>query len=144
MAGLNFWYHHGGVSVPDLEAAIEWYGAVLGFELEQRLSIDAIPAKIAFVRNGPLRMELFEVPGAVPASPDRSVPNLDLRTHGNKHVAFAVADVHAIVAELRRRGADIVFVNDFEHGSNAFIRDNSGNLIEFLKAPAETATVATL
>ena len=142
MTGRDFWFHHGGVSVPDLEAAIGWWRDVLGFELEQRLEIQAIPAKIAFVRNGPLRIELFEVPGAVPASPDRREPNLDLRTHGNKHVAFAVADLDAVVAELERRGADIVFVMKHDFGANAFIRDNAGNLIEFLTAPREAGPVA--
>ncbi len=139
-----FRFHHCGVSVPDLETAIAWYCRVLGFTLEQRLEIDVIPAQIAFLRNGPLRFELFEVPGSVPAHPDRSVPNRDLYTHGNKHVAFAVADVRIFVEELRGRGADIVFVREFEHGANAFIRDNSGNLIEILTAPAEDEATAVL
>jgi catechol 2,3-dioxygenase-like lactoylglutathione lyase family enzyme len=131
---LDFRFHHGGVSVPDLEASIAWYRDVLDFELETQFPIDQIPAKVAFMRKGELRFELFEVPGAAPASKDRGSPNLDLRTHGNKHLAFAVSDVHALAAELKSRGADVVVVNDFEFGSNAFIRDNSGNLIEFLEA----------
>ena len=30
----DFSFHHGGVSVPSLDAAIQWYGDVLGFEVE--------------------------------------------------------------------------------------------------------------
>jgi catechol 2,3-dioxygenase-like lactoylglutathione lyase family enzyme len=36
----DFTFHHGGVSVPDLDAAIAWYGNVLGFELERRFDKD--------------------------------------------------------------------------------------------------------
>lgn len=134
MADLQFWFHHGGVSVPDLEASLRWYKEVLGFELERRFPIPQIPAEVAIIRNGPLRLELFQVEGAAPADPDRSLPNKDVRTHGNKHVAFAVADLQAFVLELRRRNADIVFVMEADFGSNAFIRDNAGNLLEFLSA----------
>ena len=126
-------FHHAGISVPDLEASIAWYGEVLGFELSQRIAIDAIPAKVAMLKRGPLRIELFEVPGATPAHDDRRHPNRDPHTHGNKHVAFAVKDVDAMVAELKKRGADIVFAAKMPFGSFAFIRDNAGNLIEFVE-----------
>ncbi len=126
-------YHHGGISVPDLESSIAWYGTMLGFALERRIIIDAIPAKIAMMRRGDLRIELFEVADSVPASEDRRYPNRDLKTQGNKHVAFAVKDVHSASDELKSRGADIVFVEDFKWGSSAFIRDNSGNLIELVQ-----------
>jgi methylmalonyl-CoA/ethylmalonyl-CoA epimerase len=132
-APLEFSHHHGGVSVPDLEASIRWYAAVLDFAVERRFEIPAIPAKVAMICRGPLRMELFEVPGAAPLPPDRRQPNLDVRTHGNKHVAFAVANVDTFAEELKRRGADIVFVAHHPFGSNIFIRDNAGNLIEFVQ-----------
>jgi len=94
---------------------------------------------VAVLKNGPLHIELFQVPDAQPASPERRIPDQDLHTHGNKHVAFAVADVRTLAEELRRRGADIVWVKEFKFGSNAFIRDNSGNLLEFVQGspPAE-------
>ncbi|HZF15934.1 MAG TPA: VOC family protein [Steroidobacteraceae bacterium] len=137
MAGrrkLEFKHHHGGISVPDLEASIRWYADVLGFEVETRIYIEAVPAKVAMLRHGELRLELFEVEGAAPLPPDRREPNKDLRTHGNKHIAFAVKDVDSFAEQLRKRGADIVFVGHFEFGSNIFIRDNAGNLIEFVQA----------
>jgi len=58
-----------------------------------------------------------------------------LRTHGNQSVAFAVQDVRAAVDELRRRGADIVFVKDFDFAGGVFIRDNAGNLTELMQEP---------
>jgi catechol 2,3-dioxygenase-like lactoylglutathione lyase family enzyme len=67
----EFTFHHGGVSVPSLDEAIEWYGRVLGFELEKRFYIDAAKAHSAFIKKGPLRFELFEVEGAAPLPADR-------------------------------------------------------------------------
>ena len=90
---LDLKHHHGGISVPDLEASIRWYAEVLDFEVEQRLEIPAIPAKVAMLWRGDLRLELFEVPGAQPLPEERRHPNLDLRTHGNKHLAFAIKDI---------------------------------------------------
>ncbi len=130
----DFAFHHVGVSVPDLEASIAWYKRVLGFEVLRRIQIDAIPAKVAILHRGTMHVELFEVDGAVTPSGDRTDVHADLHTYGNKHVAFVVQEVHAFAEELRQRGADVVSVNDFKFGSNAFIRDNSGNIIEFVQA----------
>lgn len=141
---LEFWHHHGGVSVPDLEASIRWYRDMLGFELERRFPIPSIPAEVAMLRNGPLHMELFQVPGAKLLPEERRTPDTDLCTHGNKHVSFAVTDVRPFAEELRRRGVDIVWVREMAHGSNIFIRDNSGNLIEFVQEQRPTSLWATL
>jgi catechol 2,3-dioxygenase-like lactoylglutathione lyase family enzyme len=131
----DFTFHHGGVSVPDLEAAIEWYGAVLGFSLEKQFTIEAAQAKSAFVRKGPLRFELFEVAGAAPLPEDRRHPPSDLKTHGNKHVAFQVDDLDVFLAEMATKGADIAFVVREAFGNGCFIRDCAGNLIEFVEEP---------
>jgi methylmalonyl-CoA/ethylmalonyl-CoA epimerase len=128
-------FHHAGISVPDLEATIAWYKTMLGFELERRDSLPPLKAKVAFLRRGDLAFEVFEVPGAAPLPEDRRVPNKDLLTHGNKHIAFAVKDVRATVDVLKERGADIVFVLDIGGGTVSFIRDNSGNLIELFQQP---------
>jgi methylmalonyl-CoA/ethylmalonyl-CoA epimerase len=141
---LEFWHHHVGVSVPDLEASIAWYRDVLDFEVARRFAIDSIPAEVAVLKNGPLHIELFQVPNAQPASEDRRVPDRDVHTHGNKHVSFAVEDVWGLADELRRRGADIVWVKDLKFGSNTFIRDNSGNLIEFVQSARPAERYATL
>jgi len=145
VSALEFWHHHVGVSVPDLEASIDWYQRVLGFELARRIRIETIPAEVAILKHGAMHIELFQAQGARPLPPERREPDSDVRTHGNKHVAFAVADVDAFAAELRRRDADVVWVKHFEHGgANIFIRDNAGNLIEFLQAPLDPQLTASL
>ncbi len=131
----EFTFHHGGVSVPDIQAAIAWYGQVLGFELEKQFFIEAANAKSAFIRKGPLRFELFEVAGAAPLPEDRRHPPSDLKTHGNKHVAFQIDDLDAFLAEMETKGADIAFVVREEFGRGCFIRDCAGNLIEFVEEP---------
>ncbi|UVO54371.1 VOC family protein [Sphingomonas sp. SUN039] len=128
----EFAFHHGGVSVPDLDAAIAWYGDVLGFELERRFTIDAANANAAFVRKGDLRFELFEVPGAASLPDDRRYPPRDLQTHGNKHVAFRIADLDAFLAEVEAKSADVAMVVREKFGAGCFLRDCAGNLIEFV------------
>ena len=141
---LEFWHHHGGISVPSLDAAIQWWHDILGFEVERRFHIPSIPADVAMLRNGPLHIELFEVQDANALPKERTMPDTDVRTHGNKHVSFAVRGVKEFAAELQRRGADIVWVREMPHGSNIFIRDNVGNLIEFVQESGPPSGTALL
>lgn len=134
--------HHFGVSVPDLSQAIEWYGRMLGFDLEKRQHIAAIPADIAFMRCGDFRIELFDVAGAAPLPADRRVPDLDLKTHGNKHLCLEVLDVPAAVARLREAGADIAYELNVNNSPVAFIRDCAGNLIELLEPFADVKSAS--
>jgi methylmalonyl-CoA/ethylmalonyl-CoA epimerase len=145
MSDLEFWHHHGGVSVPDLEQAIAWWERMLGFRLLYRSTIPSVPCAMAMVANGNLHIELFEVPGAAPPPYDRSYPDADLKTYGNKHVSFAVRDVDSFAEELRRRDADIVWVKHFPNGkANIFMRDLFGNLIEFVQNPKPEPVISTL
>jgi len=127
--------HHCGISVPDLEASIAWYRDMLGFSVEKRLTLDVVPAKIAFIKHGDFFIELFQIEGAVPLPEDRRYPDRDICTHGTKHIAFAVDDVHKFINALKKRGVDMAMdVNIMENKAMAFIRDNAGNLIEIVEA----------
>lgn len=128
-------HHHGAVSVPNLDEAIAWYVNMLGFAVEQRVTLPQVPANVAMLKNGDLRIELFEAEGSQPAHPDRRIPDQDLKTQGNKHVSFALRELAPFVADLRERGADIVMHKEMSFASFAFVRDNSGNLIEFIQQP---------
>lgn len=125
--------HHFGISVPNLDEALSWYERMLGFSVEQRLFIDKIPAHIAFIKRGDFRIEIFQVEGAAGLPPDRRMPNLDLKTHGNKHMCFEVPDVPAAMAALRAAGADIAMEVTIDGNPTAFVRDCAGNLLEFLQ-----------
>ena len=142
--------HHVSVSVPDLEAALKWYGEVLGFRLEHQFSIDALPARAAFVERGGLRFEIWEAGGGARVPDIRREPNTDLREGGTKHVAFAVPDLQSCLEQLVGMGVDIAAVQreptapmaaeanpaDRSRGPAfaAFIRDPGGTLIELLDA----------
>jgi catechol 2,3-dioxygenase-like lactoylglutathione lyase family enzyme len=132
----EFAFHHGGVSVPDLAAAIDWYGRVLGFAVEKSFTIPPISAQAAMLRKGPLRMELFEVAGAAPLPEARRHPQSDLQTHGNKHVAFRIADLDTFLSAMQAQEVDIAFVVREHFGKGCFIRDCAGNLIEFVEEPS--------
>jgi catechol 2,3-dioxygenase-like lactoylglutathione lyase family enzyme len=131
----EFTFHHGGVSVPSLDAAIAWYGAVLGFAVEKEFYITPVRAKAAMIRKGPLRFELFEPEEGTPLPEGRSHPPSDIRTHGNKHVAFRVESLDAFIAEMGDKGIEVPFVVREDFGKGCFIRDCAGNLIEFVEEP---------
>jgi methylmalonyl-CoA/ethylmalonyl-CoA epimerase len=131
----EFTFHHGGVSVPSLDAAIAWYGAVLGFAVEKEFYITPARAKAAMIRKGPLRFELFEPEEGTPLPEGRSHPPSDIRTHGNKHVAFRVESLDAFIAEMGDKGIEVPFVVREDFGKGCFIRDCAGNLIEFVEEP---------
>jgi methylmalonyl-CoA/ethylmalonyl-CoA epimerase len=141
MGKFEFRHHHLGISVPDLDASIQWYADKLGFQLEKKFRIEAIPASCAFIRNGSLRIELFQPDRPVALPAERRSPDADNLTHGNKHGAFIVDDVPALHDEFRRRGIDIVWMKKMPDGAAVFIRDNSGVLLEFVQGarPAEQA-----
>ncbi|MBT0670471.1 VOC family protein [Novosphingobium profundi] len=141
---LTFWHHHYGISVPSLDAAIAWWERTLSFTLLRRYEIASIPAEVAVMGNGSCHVELFESPHAKAPSEQRSIPNEDIHTWGNKHPSFAIENARDFAAELAARGADIVWVKEFPFGANIFIRDQAGNLIEFVQNSRPELTFSTL
>ena len=142
--------HHVSISVPDLDAAVDWYGTILGFRLEERFEITAIPARGVFLRRDALRIEIWEADGGATVPALRREPNTDITEGGTKHVAFAVPDLQRCLERLYNRGVDIASVQrdrcapmaceadprDATLGPAfaAFIRDPGGTLIELLDA----------
>lgn len=147
--------HHVCIAVPDMEKAIAWYEAILGFEVEARFYIAGIAAHGAFLRRPELRIEMFQAEGVAPVPEERRSPNEDLRTGGTKHIAFTVPDLQALLPELVSRGVDIAALqrnldepmspesDPLAPGkppvSALFVRDPAGTLIELMdrrRAPA--------
>lgn len=127
---------HVGVSVPDISASIAWYEEKLNFKLVFDQYVDQLPARIAFMKHGDFSIELFEVEGAAPLPDDRRVPNLDIRTHGTKHIAYAVTNLAALMETLKSKDVDVAMdIFPMEDDWVAFIRDNAGNLIELIQQP---------
>jgi methylmalonyl-CoA/ethylmalonyl-CoA epimerase len=133
MSEIPIRLHHGALSVPNLDDSIAWYKNMLGFEVEQRVKIPGHPVEFAMLKRGDLRVELFSAENSHPMAASQREPNTAFLTQGSLHFAFSVPDARSLAESLRERGADVVWIRDFEWGSNAFIRDNAGNLIEFVQ-----------
>jgi len=150
--------HHFSVSIPDLETAIEWYGRVLGFSVEKRFAIDAIPAQAAFLERDGLRLELWQAGSGAQVSGARREPNTDLFEGGTKHIAFTVDDLQGQLELLAGAGVDIAAIQrrptlpmqaesmppaQDPPAFAAFIRDPFGTLIELLDAAMVAAPAAS-
>ncbi|MDB9822451.1 VOC family protein [Deltaproteobacteria bacterium] len=125
---------HCGISVAHMQESIEWYEKTLGFELIERKNFDMLNCEIAFLKTGDFEIELFRHYDTIPLPPDRREPDKDIQTQGIKHLCYEVEDITALLNDLRQKGADIVFgPREMEGTLMGFIRDNTGNLIEFMQ-----------
>ena len=125
--------NHFAVSVPDLEETLAWYHRVFGFTVFDRSEIPGVGFRVAHMRGPGLLLEVFQVSGAKPLPEERTLPNADLMTHGNKHISFGVPDGPAAKAELEALGVEVVKVAEVDGTYGVFIRDNTGNLIEIFE-----------
>ncbi len=112
--------HHVGLTVPDIEAAIDFFQSILGARplarigrveadgawMQRYLGVDATARieKMAVLRlaNG-ANLELFEY--SVDKQTRTPPANSDI---GGHHLAFQVADIDAAAAALRARGVDVM------------------------------------
>ena len=125
---------HTGVSVADMQESIDWYHKMLGFELEWKKYYDFLKCEIAFVKAGDFEIELFKHDESISLPADRKEPDADMKTQGNKHIAYEVEDITSLLNELKEKGADVVFgPTPMEGTLMGFIRDNTGNLIELIQ-----------
>lgn len=134
--GVTIRPDHVGLSVADLESSIAWYCDNLGFELLRVVDIPEAEdaGRVALLENGDFIIELFCLPSAVPLPDDRRYPTTDILTHGVKHVAYAVPDLDAFMADLKAKDADVVWDIAIHDGTRcAFVRDNTGNLVELVE-----------
>ena len=125
---------HVGISVRNMEGALNWYEKNLGFTLvEDDGFIPPLGARICFVQNGDFQLELFEYEQPKPLPEDRLTPNSDLQTIGTKHVAFEVECMAEMRARLVENGVDIAHEVEMNGNKVMFIRDCSGVLIELIE-----------
>src|SRR5882724_2545124 len=111
---------HIGLTVPDLDAAVDFFCNAFGFELlyahgpygdaesewaerEFELHPRSIAERIAMLRLGALQLELFEW-----SSPDQDLRFPKATDAGGYHLAFYVDDVPAAVRHLRDNGAAVI------------------------------------
>ena len=126
---------HVGISVNNMEEALDWYKKNLDFELVKDDGyVPPLGAHICFIGNGDFEIELFQYDAPKPIPEDRLMPNSDLQTVGTKHLALAVPDMKAMKEKLVANGVDIAHEVTMGADSVMFIRDNSGVLIELIQS----------
>lgn len=97
---------HVAIAVRDLDAAIAYYGEVLGFELRERRKIDGRVSGMdsAVMEAGGVKFVLVQGD-----SPESNVSRyIEAYGPGVQHVAIEVPDPQAAVDDLRARGADLL------------------------------------
>jgi methylmalonyl-CoA/ethylmalonyl-CoA epimerase len=96
--------HHVGVAVADLDEAVRTYERLFGGRLEHRARVEDQGVEAATMRVGDGRIELLAALGSeTPVG--RFLAN---RGPGMHHVAYAVDDVAAAVADLAAEGAELI------------------------------------
>jgi methylmalonyl-CoA epimerase len=96
--------HHVGIAVADLDESIERYRAALGAELVHRAVNEKEGLEAAFLRTGEGEVELLSA--TRPESPVGKF--LAKRGPGLHHVAFAVSDIAAALADARAAGLELI------------------------------------
>jgi methylmalonyl-CoA/ethylmalonyl-CoA epimerase len=91
---------HLGVAVKDLNSQIPLYRDQLGMAFEGTEEVPSQKVRVAFFKVGDSRIELLE-----PTSPDSPIArHLEKRGEGLHHVAYAVDDIRAAMAEAKANG----------------------------------------
>src|SRR5437763_8144329 len=95
---------HVGVAVEDIDAAIELYRRAFELELQHREVVEEQGVDAALLGVGDGHVELL-----APLGPDTPVGKyIAKRGPGLHHVAYAVADIDAALAELKAAGLRLI------------------------------------
>ena len=87
----------------DFERTIAFYSDVLGFSMEERLSVDSPPmTEIAFLRLGDTVLELISVTNPRPVSKE-------VYQVGYKRIALEVDDMEGAVNYLKTKGIEMTW-----------------------------------
>jgi catechol 2,3-dioxygenase-like lactoylglutathione lyase family enzyme len=134
---IAFSLNHIAVVVPDLVAAIVWYGDVLDFQEERRWGYPEAGVGFAYiVNNQGIKIELIERSGSAAATGRATDLFGSMLTQGSNHLGLLVEDLDQTAAKLRERGVSLIQepVDSPPAGVRACaIRDPGGMIIEFIQ-----------
>jgi glyoxylase I family protein len=128
---LEISHDHAALRVVDYDGTLAWYREKLDFELDQEWPFGDM--RLAYMHNGSAKIELL---GGSTAEPQEQVDSLEptFKHEGVHHFCLRVDDLDVTLAELKARGVPLLgepFVVEEIGRRLVFIKDNSGNLIEF-------------
>jgi catechol 2,3-dioxygenase-like lactoylglutathione lyase family enzyme len=131
-------FDHVGISVPDLEAAIDWYCKALDLTAAPEFAIPGTDLRgVMLLHESGYRIELLHRPGALPGL-DADSPLEAAGTLGYGHICLCVDDVDAEFRRLIDAGATERMAPQPAPRPGArmsFVADPYGNLIELLDRP---------
>lgn len=131
-------FDHVGISVPDLEAAVTWYGRALNLTEERAFSVPDTALRGVMLRHHTgYRVELLHRPDATPGLAADG-PLEAAATHGYGHLCLAVDTPEQVDTEFARLVAAGAGVRMSPRSAPrpdarmAFVSDPFGNLIELI------------
>jgi glyoxylase I family protein len=134
--------HHYGLTVSDLEEAVDFYDGVLGMEKADELSfaseefskfvgVDGADVDIAFLEADGFLVELLEYNEPDGKNANENISNNDV---GAAHLCIEVDDIDGIYDDLSE---SVEFINPpqtLENGAQVvYMHDPDGNVVELLE-----------
>lgn len=134
---------HVGIAVPDLDAALAWYRDTFGLlSVHEETNVEqGVREAMLAVGDGTTRIQLL-----APLSPDSPIAHfLDRSGPGVQQLAYTVADVAAVAAELRAKGLRVLYDQPRRGTGGSLVNfvhpaDAGGVLVELVQ-PAESVGV---
>ena len=127
------------IVVPDLDRAKTWYGEMLGFTAVEEKAFPEMGLRICILRLGEFELELVQNRNAV----RRADLPTEKEIEGFAKLAFAVGDLDKLNSRLVAARATIVRGPSKStrtgQGRYMLVRDDSGNLLQFIESPAPQA-----
>ena len=126
---------HACIAVANLEESIRWYCDILGFRVMQQHDFAEFHAKLAFLESNGIEIELVESENCTQLR--RLNPPIEhVRVQGISQLSFRVHRIEEALSWAQEHSIEIALdlVNAEPLQLKAFfIRDNEGNLIEFIE-----------
>jgi methylmalonyl-CoA/ethylmalonyl-CoA epimerase len=125
---------HVCIAVRDLDETGKWYREMLGFEMFQRQDLPEFSARVAYLKSNGIEIELVESANMVGLT--RPDPPNHAQQQGITQLSFRVEDLQEVLRRMHSRSVPVAFgpVDAADLRMKAcFIKDNEGNLIEFIE-----------
>ncbi|KAA0022813.1 methylmalonyl-CoA epimerase [Antrihabitans cavernicola] len=135
---------HVGIAVPDLDAAVAWYGENLGMvethrEINESQGVHEAMLSYAGAASGATQVQLL-----APLNESSTIAKfIDRNGPGLQQLAYRVTDLDAVSADLRGRGVRLLYDEPRRGTADSRInfihpKDAGGVLVELVQPAAES------
>jgi catechol 2,3-dioxygenase-like lactoylglutathione lyase family enzyme len=129
------------IVVPDLARAKTWYSDLLGFTAVEEKAFPEMGLRICLLRSGEFELELVQNKNAV----RRADLSSEKEIEGFAKLAFTVGDLDKLHSRMVAAGTTIVRSPSKStrtgQGRYMLVRDDSGNLLQFIESPVPSRAV---